>query len=136
MAKWVAENIRTMLPASRYRYLPQSRMVSSSTSLKRVPFSIRSTVMHLFSPLAGHTGGQDWSARTIATKFRGQVKPVAIHSQIHTSVCGNLRDGFLFLAIFVLNAADCHNPLHTFQCGTWQETEFQFPPFYIKSPPV
>jgi hypothetical protein len=25
---------------------------------------------------------------------RGQVKPVAIRSQIHTSVCGNARDGY------------------------------------------
>jgi hypothetical protein len=25
---------------------------------------------------------------------RGQVKPVAIRSQIHTSVCGNQRDGY------------------------------------------
>jgi hypothetical protein len=27
----------------------------------------------------------------------------------------------LFLAIRVLNAADCHNPRHTFERGTWQE---------------
>jgi hypothetical protein len=27
----------------------------------------------------------------------GQVKPVAICSQIHTSVCGNLRDGYSIL---------------------------------------
>jgi hypothetical protein len=37
----------------------------------------------------------------------------------------------LFLAIHVLNAADCHNPRHTFERGTWQETEFQLPPFYV-----
>jgi hypothetical protein len=42
----------------------------------------------------------------------------------------------LFLAIRVLNAAGCHNPRHTFESATWQETEFQVPPFYIKSPPV
>jgi hypothetical protein len=42
----------------------------------------------------------------------------------------------LFLAICVLNAADCHNPRNTFECGTWQETEFQLQPFYIESPPV
>jgi hypothetical protein len=48
---------------------------------------------------------------------RGQAKPVAIRSQI-------------------LNATDCHNPWHTFERGTWQETEFQLPPFYIESPPV
>jgi hypothetical protein len=42
----------------------------------------------------------------------------------------------LFLAIHVLNPADCHNPWHTFERGTWQETEFQLPPFYIECPPV
>jgi hypothetical protein len=36
----------------------------------------------------------------------------------------------------VLNAADCHNPRQTFECGTWQVTEFKLPPFYIESPPV
>jgi hypothetical protein len=67
---------------------------------------------------------------------RGQVKPVAIRSQIHTSVCGNPHDGYSILSIRVLNAADCHNPRHTIERGTWQETEFQLPPFYIESPPV
>jgi hypothetical protein len=38
----------------------------------------------------------------------------------------------LFLAIHVLNAADCHNPRHTFERGTWQENEFQLPTFYIE----
>jgi hypothetical protein len=42
----------------------------------------------------------------------------------------------LFLAIRVLNGADCHNLQHTFERGTWQETEFPLPPFYIESPPV
>jgi hypothetical protein len=28
---------------------------------------------------------------------RGQVKPVAIRSQVHTSVCGNLYDGYSIL---------------------------------------
>jgi hypothetical protein len=42
----------------------------------------------------------------------------------------------LFLAIRVQNAADCHNPWHTFERGTWQVTEFQHPPFFIVSPPV
>jgi hypothetical protein len=40
------------------------------------------------------------------------------------------------LAIRVLNAANCGNPQHTFERGTWQETEFQLLPFYIESPPV
>jgi hypothetical protein len=42
----------------------------------------------------------------------------------------------IFLAIRVLNDVDCQNPWHTFERGTWQETEFQLPQFYIKSPPV
>jgi hypothetical protein len=42
----------------------------------------------------------------------------------------------LFLAIRILNAADRHNLRHTFERGTWQETEFQLPPFYIERPPV
>jgi hypothetical protein len=67
---------------------------------------------------------------------RSQVKPVAIRSQIHNSVCGNPATVILFLAIRILNAADCHNLRHTFERGTWQETEFQLPPFYIESPPV
>jgi hypothetical protein len=41
-----------------------------------------------------------------------------------------------FLAIRGLNTAVCHNPLYTFERGTWQKTEFQLPPFYIESPPV
>jgi hypothetical protein len=65
---------------------------------------------------------------------RGKVKPVAIRSQFHTSVCGHPRDGYSILG--VLNAADCHNPQHTFERGTWQDTEFQLPPFYVESPPV
>jgi hypothetical protein len=64
----------------------------------------------------------------------GQVKPVAICSQIHTSVCGN-RQRRLFYSWRSL-AADCHNPRHTFERRTWQETEFQLPPFYIESPSV
>jgi hypothetical protein len=139
-----------------------------------------------------------WTAEVPRSGCRGQVKPVAIHSQIHTSVCGNPRDGYsiignarykrhglpqsgayiwarnlardwipapavlhwespclkqstlkfillsvaisamviLLLAMRVINATDCHNPRHTFERGTWQETEFQLPPFYIESPPV
>jgi hypothetical protein len=30
---------------------------------------------------------------------RGQVKPVAIRSEIHTSVCGNPRDGYSILML-------------------------------------
>jgi hypothetical protein len=74
---------------------------------------------------------------------RGQVKPVAIRSQIHTSILLSVAIHpmvtvfILFLAIRILNAADCHNPRHTFERGTWQETEFQLPPFYyIECPPV
>jgi hypothetical protein len=63
----------------------------------------------------------------------GQVKPVAIHSKIHTFMAIRMTV-ILFLAIHVLNAADHHNPRHTFESGTWQETEFQLPPFYIESP--
>jgi hypothetical protein len=64
----------------------------------------------------------------------GQVKPVAIRSQIHTSVMAIRTTVILFLAIHVLNAVDCHNPQHTFERGTWQETAFQLPPFYIFLP--
>jgi hypothetical protein len=39
----------------------------------------------------------------------------------------------LILAIRVLNAADCHNPWRTFERGTWQEAEFQLPPFYASA---
>jgi hypothetical protein len=55
---------------------------------------------------------------------RGQVKPVAIPSQIHTSVCGNPRDGYSILG----------NP--SSKGGKRQETEFQLAPFYIESLPV
>jgi hypothetical protein len=57
----------------------------------------------------------------------GQVKPVAIRSQIHTSVCGNPRDGYSILGNPRYKSR--HNPRHTFERGTWQETEFQLPPF-------
>jgi hypothetical protein len=66
----------------------------------------------------------------------GQVKPMAIRSQIHTSFCGNPRDGYSILGNPCSKAADCHNPRHTVERGTWQETEFQLPPFYIESPTV
>jgi hypothetical protein len=67
---------------------------------------------------------------------RGQVKPVAIRSQIHTSVCGNPRDRYSILGNPRSKRADCHNLRHTYECRMWHETEFQLPPFYIKSPPV
>jgi hypothetical protein len=35
--------------------------------------------------------------QVLRSGFRGQVKHVAIRSQIHTSVCGNLRDGYSIL---------------------------------------
>jgi hypothetical protein len=40
-----------------------------------------------------------WTAdcQVLRSGCRGQVKPVAIRSQIHTSVCGNLRDGYSIL---------------------------------------
>jgi hypothetical protein len=66
---------------------------------------------------------------------RGQVKPVAIRSQIHTSVCGNPRDGYSILG----NPRSKRHGLpqsNTFERGTWQETEFQLPPFYIVTTPV
>jgi hypothetical protein len=68
-----------------------------------------------------------WTADCQAPRSgcRGQVKPVAIRATV-----------ILFFAIRVLNAADCHNPRHTFERGAWQEIEFQLPPFYIESPPV
>jgi hypothetical protein len=40
----------------------------------------------------------------------------------------------LFLAIRVLNATDCHNPRHTFDRGTWQETEFSSRHFTSRVP--
>jgi hypothetical protein len=68
-----------------------------------------------------------WTAdcQVLRLGFRSQVKPVAIRAMV-----------ILFLAIRVISAADCHNPRHTFERGTWQETEFQLPPFYIERPPV
>jgi hypothetical protein len=62
-----------------------------------------------------------------------KVKPVVICSPIHTSVCSN--DDYSILGN-VLNAADCHNPRHTFERGTSQVTEIQLQPFYIESPSV
>jgi hypothetical protein len=40
-----------------------------------------------------------WTAdcQVLRSGCRGQVKPVAIRSQIHTSVCGNPRDGYSIL---------------------------------------
>jgi hypothetical protein len=67
---------------------------------------------------------------------RCQVKPVAIRSQIHTSVCGNPRDGYSILGNPRFKLRGLPQSAHTFERGTWQETEFQLPPFYIESPPV
>jgi hypothetical protein len=67
---------------------------------------------------------------------RGQVKNVAIRSPIHTSVCGNPRDGYSILGNPRSKRRALPNPRHTFERGTWQETEFQLPPYYIESPPV
>jgi hypothetical protein len=64
----------------------------------------------------------------------GQVKLVAIRSQIILLSMAIHAMVILFLAICVLNATDCHNLRHTFERGTWQETEFQLPPYYIESP--
>jgi hypothetical protein len=40
------------------------------------------------------------------------------------------------LAIRGLNTANCHNPRYTFERGLPQQSEIQYPPFYIDSPPV
>jgi hypothetical protein len=61
--------------------------------------------------------------------WQSALKFILLSVAIHTTV-------ILFLAIRILNAANCHNPRHTFEHGTWLETEFQLPPFYIESPPV
>jgi hypothetical protein len=52
-------------------------------------------------PRIGTTGTPSWQTalkwsadcQVPCSGCRSQVKPVAICSQIHTSVCGNLRDG-------------------------------------------
>jgi hypothetical protein len=56
---------------------------------------------HSQMPRIATTGITSWQ---IALKWtaecsgcRGQVKPVAIRSQIYTSVCGNLRDSYSIL---------------------------------------
>jgi hypothetical protein len=57
---------------------------------------------------------------------RGQVNPVAIRSQIHTSVCGNLHDDYSILG----------NPRIATIRGTHLSAELgKLPPFYIESPP-
>jgi hypothetical protein len=74
-------------------------------------------------------------------KFRAQA--AAVKSSLWQSplkfilLCVAIRAAvILFLAIRALNVADCHNLRHTFERETWQEIEFQLPPFYIESPPV
>jgi hypothetical protein len=41
-----------------------------------------------------------------------------------------------FLAIRGLNTTVCHNPQYTFERGLPQQSEIQYPPFYIDRPPV
>jgi hypothetical protein len=53
----------------------------------------------------------------VARNTCGQVRPVAIRSQMDTSVCGNPQCGYSICAIRGLNAADCHNPRYTFERG-------------------
>jgi hypothetical protein len=56
-------------------------------------------------PLIDTTGITSWqtalkwtaNCQVPRSGFRGQVKPVAIGSQIHTSVCGNPCDGYSIL---------------------------------------
>jgi hypothetical protein len=82
-----------------------------------------------------------WSNGLRIAKFRAQV--AAVKSSLWQSALKFIllsvairATVILFLAIRVLTAADCHNPRHTFERGTWQETEFQLLPFYIESAPV
>jgi hypothetical protein len=63
----------------------------------------------------------------VARNTCGQVRSVAIRSQIETLGCGMPRDG--------LNASDCHNPRHKFERGTWQDTEFQLPKILHRESP-
>jgi hypothetical protein len=51
----------------------------------------------------------------VARNTCGQVRPVAIRSQIDTSVFDNPQYSFLFVAIRGLNAVDCHKPQYTFE---------------------
>jgi hypothetical protein len=61
-------------------------------------------MFHSHMPRIATAGITSWqTARTADcqvphTGCRGQVKPVAIRSQIHTSVCGNPRDGYSILS--------------------------------------
>jgi hypothetical protein len=57
---------------------------------------------------------------------RGQVKPVAIRSQIHTSVCGNPHDGYSILGNPRSKRRGLPQSAHTFERGTWQEPELEF----------
>jgi hypothetical protein len=50
-------------------------------------------------PRIATTGIISWTAvcQVLRSGCHGQVKPVAIRSQIHTSVCGNLSDSYSVL---------------------------------------
>jgi hypothetical protein len=66
----------------------------------------------------------------------GLVKPVAIHSQILTSVCGNPCDGYSILGNPHSKRRGLPQSVAHIWARTWQETEFHLPPFYINSSPV
>jgi hypothetical protein len=93
---------------------------------------IATTVITPWQPLSSGLWIVNFRAQVAAVKsslWQSAFKFILLSVAIRATV-------ILFLAIRVLNAADCHNLRHTFERGTWQETEFQLPPFYIESPPV
>jgi hypothetical protein len=74
-------------------------------------------------PRNATTGITSWqtalSSGLQIAKFRAQI--AAVKSSQWQSA---LKFILLSVAIRLLNAIDCHNPRHTFERGTWQETEF------------